>query len=90
MVFGSVEAYQYRVRGPHPWNGAVQASLTVNERVKLGTMGRDTGFKPLCESVMSSGKKVFIVGVVLGAAGYVGWTGYLERGEMAPASSLAS
>jgi dimethylaniline monooxygenase (N-oxide forming) len=73
MIFGSVETYQYRIRGPHPWEGAVEASLTVDERVKQGTMSRNTGFKPLCESRMSTGKKVFAVGVALGAVGYAGW-----------------
>lgn len=73
MIFGSVETYQYLIRGPHPWDGAVEASLSVDERVKQGTMGRDTRFRPLCECGMSTGKKIFIVGVALGAVGYAGW-----------------
>jgi len=63
MIFGQVTSYQYRIRGPHPWKGAIEAALSVDERVNRGTLGLEEG-RPL--PVKKRGKGVMrIVGMIL-------------------------
>lgn len=42
MIFDQVSSYQYRIYGPHPWDNAINAALTVEERVKKPTYTRKT------------------------------------------------
>lgn len=39
-IFGQVSSYQYRIFGPHPWDKAIEAALTVDERVEKCTKTR--------------------------------------------------
>uniref|UniRef100_A0A1I7YSL5 Flavin-containing monooxygenase n=1 Tax=Steinernema glaseri TaxID=37863 RepID=A0A1I7YSL5_9BILA len=41
LFFGPNVAYQYRLRGPHPWKDARQALLTLSERVVVPTRTRE-------------------------------------------------
>uniref|UniRef100_A0A1I7YTC1 Flavin-containing monooxygenase n=1 Tax=Steinernema glaseri TaxID=37863 RepID=A0A1I7YTC1_9BILA len=41
LFFGPNVAYQYRLRGPHPWKDARQALLTLPDRVVVPTRTRE-------------------------------------------------
>lgn len=64
LAFGPCVAYQYRLTGPHPWSGAREAVLDVEERVQAGLPGRVSNDKQVQKSSLFSVSTLLSLAVV--------------------------
>ncbi|PIO57186.1 hypothetical protein TELCIR_21410, partial [Teladorsagia circumcincta] len=86
IYFGPCVPYEYRLEGPHPWSGARNAIMTVDERVfKRCEIER----KQQEDSKRFSQKEITTIHDLEEGKGYIGQMGS-QRSEMACIATRAS